>query len=124
MKKQRKYRAVYESIMPPSEDYEITRVQEGLHKHHIFDGPLRPLAEKYGLYVYVRPDDHVISSDSLHEHNTPFRKKLEEAAQLAFEEHFPQLNFMQIFGRNFLENRVFDHDELFGLLYRPKSVGE
>ena len=45
-------REVKDSIIPKGEWYEVRRVRPGLHKHHIvFGDGLRPLSEKYGLYI-------------------------------------------------------------------------
>lgn len=64
--------------------------------HHCLKGSYRKLADKYGLIVPLCRICH----DKLHDHG--FREKqLQALAQEKFEEHYPKLNFLKIFGRNF-----------------------
>ena len=75
---------------------------KGSHKHHIFNGcGLRNLSEKYGLYIYVSALDHVMSSESLHE-NPELLLTLKKIGQLAFNKAYPNLDFVEIFGKNYL----------------------
>ncbi len=75
---------------------------KGSHKHHIFNGcGLRNLSEKYGLYIYVSALDHVMSSDSLHE-NPQLLLTLKKIGQVAFEREYPNLDFVEIFRKNYL----------------------
>lgn len=106
-------RIAKDSVLPPGGEYENRRVCDGLHKHHIvFGDGQRELSEKYGLYVYLRPEVHNCSKKGVHD-DAGFRRRLQEAAQRAFEAHYPELSFFEVFGINFLGERDFSHDELF-----------
>ncbi len=74
-----------------------------LEEHHIFEGNgLRPLSEKYGLKVHLcRHRCHQYGPDSVHQ-NIEKRRELQAKAQLAFQERFPELDFVEIFGKNYL----------------------
>ena len=74
-----------------------------LEEHHIFEGTgLRPLSEKYGLKVKLcRHRCHQYSDESVHK-NIQARRELQAKGQLAFQEKFPDLDFVEIFGKNYL----------------------
>ena len=72
-----------------------------LHKHHIFGGACRNLSEKYGLTVYLRSDWHNMSNYGVH-FNREFDLQLKRAAQMAFEKTHSRMDFMRIFGRNYI----------------------
>lgn len=84
--------------------------QTGLEEHHVIYGRgKRVLSEKYGLKVYLCHRHHRDSPESIH-HNTKNNLSLDymlkERAQQAFEECFPELSFIQIFGKKYTENRI------------------
>lgn len=72
-----------------------------IEKHHIFGGANRRNSAKYGLWVYLRHDLHNEPPYGIH-HNINANRQLQEIAQKAFEKHYPDLNFISIFGRNYL----------------------
>ena len=73
-----------------------------LHKHHIFYGYAnRKLSEKYGCWCYLCARHHNMSNDGVHFHK-PMDIKLKQHAQKRFNEVYPELDFMQIFGKNYL----------------------
>jgi len=74
-----------------------------LDEHHVFEGTgLRPLSEKYGLKVYIcRNRCHLYGKNAVHQ-NIEVRRELQAKAQLAFQKRFPELDFVEIFGRNYL----------------------
>ena len=70
-------------------------------EHHVIFGTAnRKLAEKYGLKVYLCLGHHRTSSEAVHV-NHDMARMLQEDAQEAFENHYPDLSFREIFGRNF-----------------------
>lgn len=74
-----------------------------LEEHHIFGGPNRHLSEEYGLKVYICPECHRTSARAVHQDPAGAANcYLQEAGQKAFEENFPELNFREVFGRNYL----------------------
>ena len=73
-------------------------------EHHIFEGTgRRKLSEKYGLKVYLCPEHHNASPESVHmQPNGTADTFLKKRGQQAFERRFPELDFREIFGRNYL----------------------
>ena len=88
------------SIMPHSELYSNVPIPYW-HKHHIFEGKNRKNSEKYGLYIWLRPEMHNMSDLGVH-YNKDFAQYLKKIGQKAFEEHYPELDFVSIFYRNYL----------------------
>jgi nicotinamide mononucleotide adenylyltransferase len=76
------------------------KVNKGYHKHHIFEGKNRNNSEKYGLFVYVSWDDHILGEKALHE-NSYLSRILKKEAQRQFEKTYPELDFIKIFGQNY-----------------------
>lgn len=76
-----------------------------LDKHHIFFGnPDRKLSEKYGLWVWLRHDRHIEMSPYATPHNNrELDLELKKIGQMAFELQYPDLDFIEIFGKNYLE---------------------
>ena len=73
-----------------------------LHKHHIFYGSAnRKLSEKYGCWCYLCARHHNMSCEGVH-FNKILDTKLKQQAQKAFEYNNPDLNFIKIFGKNYL----------------------
>lgn len=72
-----------------------------LHKHHVFGGRRRKASEKYGLWVWLRPDWHNLSDYGVH-FNKELDTLLKQKAQEAFERDHTRKEFMEIFGRNYL----------------------
>ena len=75
---------------------------DSLEEHHIFYGQgRRKLSERYGLKVWLTHDEHNEPPDGVHFNQTA-RRALERAGQEEFERKYPELNFMRIFGKNYL----------------------
>ena len=73
-----------------------------LHKHHIFYGTgKRGLSEKYGCWCYLCAIHHNLSNAGVH-FNKEFDNELKQMTQKKFQEHFKDLDFLKIFGRNYL----------------------
>lgn len=72
-----------------------------LEEHHCFGGANRQLSEHYGLKVYLCPEHHRTGKYAVHI-NKYTAMHLHEDAQRAFEEHYPNENFREIFGKNYL----------------------
>ena len=72
-----------------------------LHRHHIFYGSAnRKLSEEYGCWCYLCARHHNMSNDGVH-FNSTFDRKLKEFAQKRFEAVYPELSFLEIFGKNY-----------------------
>lgn len=73
-----------------------------LHKHHIYGGVgRRKLSERYGCWVYLTAHYHNMSNQGVH-FDHEFDLRLKQECQRRFQEVYPDLNFVQIFGRNYL----------------------
>lgn len=73
-----------------------------LQEHHAIGGTAnRKKSEAYGLKVYLCPPHHLngLSPEAVHE-NIKIRRYVEAAAQEAFEEHYPEKDFREVFGKN------------------------
>lgn len=54
------------------------------------------------MKVWLTHDEHNEPPDGVH-FNKALRRELERAGQQAFKRKYPQLSFISIFGRNYLE---------------------
>ena len=71
--------------------------------HHIFFGNAkRELSEKYGLKVWLCSRHHRGTNGVHGKNGKVLNMKLKKLGQEAFEHHYPDLNFLKIFGRNYL----------------------
>lgn len=72
-------------------------------EHHvIFGSANRKLSEKYGLKIYLCPEHHRTSIEAVHV-NSEIAAVTKEHAQRRFEQHYKDLDWMQIFGRNYIQ---------------------
>ena len=84
--------------MKLNQDYSIKPYVE---EHHCIGGNgRRPLSEKYGLKVYLCREHHTIGKQAVHA-NAEIAAGLKEEAQIFFEQHYPDLDFMSIFSKNY-----------------------
>jgi hypothetical protein len=73
-----------------------------VEEHHIFGNHAnRKLSEKYGLKVYLCIWHHTEGKEAVH-NNAEMKNLLHKRGQKAFEKHYPDLDFRQIFGKNYL----------------------
>lgn len=72
-----------------------------IEKHHIFNGADRKKSTKYGLTVNLCHYCHNEPPNGVH-HNAQNNTALKEIGQRAFENKYPALSFIKIFGRNYL----------------------
>lgn len=72
-----------------------------LEEHHIFNGPDRKKSEEYGLKVYLDVNHHRIGQEAVH-NNIELKRMLQQDGQRAFQEEYPNLDFMKMFGKNYL----------------------
>ena len=90
------------SIMQTERESIFSGRTDNLERHHIFGGSNRKWSEKYGLTVWLTHDEHNEPPFGVHHCNTTNRA-LQRAGQLKFQEVYPHLDFMKIFGRNYLD---------------------
>lgn len=74
-----------------------------LHKHHIFGGPNRDLAEEDGLTVYLDVYHHELGPEAVHK-NYELMRLLQQDGQRAYEGNHTRKQFMSRYGRNYLED--------------------
>lgn len=80
-------------------DHGIKRKRE---EHHVLGGTAnRKLSEKYGLKVYLDPDHHQYGPEAVHK-NKEVALLLKREAQKAFIRAYQDLDFREIFGKNYL----------------------
>lgn len=80
------------------------RRREGLHRHEIFFGTAnRKLSIKYGLYVYLKPEDHNFGSRGVHQVHA-FDEQLKRYGQEIAMTHYGWTvdDFRDIFGRSYI----------------------
>ena len=74
-----------------------------VHKHHIYGGTAnRKLSEEYGCWCYLCARHHNMSEFGVH-YSKALDLKLKQFTQQKFNENYPDLDFMKIFGKNYLE---------------------
>ncbi len=79
------------------------RTHYPLHEHHIFGGPNRKISEAEGLKVYLCLNHHTVGPVAVHNNQTNMRL-LQQEGQRAYEQTHTRTEFMELFGRNYLEN--------------------
>lgn len=80
----------------------ICKTTQNLHKHHVFGGTAnRKLSEKYKMFVYLCGPDHNMSNKGIH-FNKKMDFRLKQIYQQKFMSMYPDLNFVKIFGKNYL----------------------
>ena len=92
--------------MQHEEECLVCRTTYMLEEHHcIYGRGLRPLSEKYGLKVWLCARHHRDAfgdTDAAVHFNKALDLKIKRMAQRAFEAHFPEESFLQVFGKNYL----------------------
>jgi len=90
-----------ESIIQSSKNCFLCGTTQELESHHIFGAANRKLSEKYGLKLWLCAKHHR-GNMSAH-NNREFDLSLKKIGQTAFEQTYRNLNFLEIFGRNYLD---------------------
>lgn len=99
------------SIMQTERESIFSGRTDNLEYHHIFGSSNRKWSEKYGLTVWLTHDEHNEPPFGVH-HCKAANRSLQRAGQLKFQETYPELDFMKIFGRNYLDADNTDNREL------------
>ena len=71
-----------------------------LESHHILGASNRKWSEKYGLKIWLCHNHHQ-GKTSPHQ-DRAFDLLLKSMAQKAFNKHYPDEDFIKVFGRNYL----------------------
>lgn len=78
------------------------RIRRDLEVHHIFGGPNRMISEEHGFKVRLCPEHHRTGPDAVHQ-NIKSMRLLQEDTQRAYEKTHTRQQFMELIGRNYLE---------------------
>ena len=90
------------SIISNERECIICKTTYNLHRHHcIYGAGRRKLSEKYGLWVYLCARHHNMSNDGIH-FNSKLDRKIKAYTQKRFNEVYPELDFLKIFGKSYL----------------------
>lgn len=96
-----------------------------VEEHHtVFGTANHKLSERFGLKVYLCPGHHRTSKEAVH-FNKDIRQELCEDSQRAFERRYPNLSFLEIFGRNYVyeEEKVEEQkEEEFGFIFLDEAI--
>lgn len=84
------------------EYYICGRICIPTEQHHIFGGANRKWSEKYGLKVFLCPYCHRDNRNGVHS-DAEKMDNLHRIGQSAFERNHTRMEFMEIFGKNYLE---------------------
>ena len=80
----------------------VCGTNQNIHIHHVIYGTAkRKLSDKYGLIVPLCATHHNMSKQGVH-FNKTLDTKLKQYAQRKFEENYPELSFLKVFGKNYL----------------------
>lgn len=90
------------SIIQSEKECFVCKTTYGLHEHHIFEGTgRRKQSEKYGMKIWLCGRHHNLSNEGVH-FNKELDLRIKRIAQKKFEETYKDLDFIKIFGRNFI----------------------
>ena len=88
-------------IMPQHSFYKTKR-EEGLIRHEVFYGrKQRDLSIKYGLVIFIRPDEHTGNEKAIHM-NKELNTEIKQIAQREFEKKYTELEFIKVFGKSYI----------------------
>ncbi len=87
-----------DSILQTAEECYVTGSSYQLDCHHIYHGPRRKAADKWGCWVWLRHDVHM----DLHSRDTDLDRRLKRECQEEFERRYGHQKFMEVFGKSYL----------------------
>ena len=88
------------SIITKIDNYCFLCGRRASEVHHIFGGPNRALSEKYGLTVPLCHWCHNEPPNGAH-HCKETADLLHKIGQTRFEQEYPELDFLELFGKNY-----------------------
>lgn len=87
-----------DSILQTEKRCYLTGAERELDRHHVYSGPRRKAAEKWGCWVWLRHDVHM----ELHQHDPELERRIKRECQQRFEELYGHEKFVQVFGKSYL----------------------
>lgn len=92
----------YSILMPKMNKCYVCGTTQDLHIHEVFYGTAnRKKSIEYGCCVSLCAYHHNMSNEGVH-YNKKLNEQLKQEMQRKFEEVYPDKDFRQIFGRNYL----------------------
>ena len=93
-----------ESIISNSKYCHLCGKWYSLQKHHCLGGPDRQKADDDGLWVWLCADCHIAGKHAVHgPYGTQYRQMLRREAQAAYERTHTREEWMERYGRNYLD---------------------
>ena len=86
------------SLMQDEKECFVTGSTVNLDLHHIYHGPRRKAADRWGCWCWLRHDIHM----DLHDKNKELDRMLQRVCQEKFEDKYSHDEFMEVFGKNYL----------------------
>lgn len=80
-----------------------------LHEHHVYGGPNRQISEAEGMKVYLCLNHHVVGPAAVHNNHENMRY-LQREAQRVYERTHTRAEFMERFGRKYLDEEEPDEE--------------
>lgn len=90
-----------ESIIQKEKQCLVCHTTRGLHRHHVYYGPLRKTSEKYGLTVWLCGHHHNLSNQGVH-FDRALDKEIKILGQRAFEKEHSREAFIKLIGKTYL----------------------
>lgn len=90
------------SIMQTKKECFVTGSSGPLHRHHVYGGNRRKLSEQWGCWIWLRSDYHNMSNHGIH-FDQALNLQIKRQTQIRFEQLHGREKFMEIFGKNYLE---------------------
>lgn len=79
------------------------RYHKDLHEHHVFGGPNRDISEAEGFKVYLDLEHHETGKEAVHL-NAESMRLIQQDCQREYEKTHTRQQFMELIGRNYLED--------------------
>lgn len=74
------------------------------HKHHVYGGPNRRISEENGFTVNLCPGHHEFTEAAVHR-NYEYMRLIQEDCQREYEKEHTRQQFMDLIGKNYLEDK-------------------
>lgn len=83
--------------------YENYSIYGIVHEHHVYPGnPNRQISEEHGFKVYLCFRHHEYSKTAVHD-NYEYMRLIQQDCQREYEKNHTRQQFMELIGRNYLE---------------------
>lgn len=90
-----------ESIIQQEKQCLVCHCTRGLHKHHVFYGPLRRISEKEGFTVWLCTRHHNMSNSGVH-FDRELDLEIKRLGQHVYEQAHSREEFIKLIGKNYL----------------------